>query len=314
MPCVSLPARVSRACVPSVLRLCLPCCCPTPHADLPKLTSAMPGTARLVHCLLGRVMQERPEFVLTAIAAVERGVGSHREMRLRIASIRTLGVIGALSRDGETQIRVLTVLCENLAKLLQAEGKGEHKGKLKKRFTLRGWRSKDGGDDFVNLSVALLRSIRATGLPPVQILQAACRVQDGVSVRHTLALMLDLIARERDAVVEALLQMLASEWHATSDVLASMYLSRLCAVILSGAAGTTASAKKVEALAEGRRREALQGGPDALFLHTLRTSSRPHTLLPGALPPPAFARSCRLSALCSRPSPSIAISALCSRF
>ena len=54
----------------------------------------MPGTARLVHCLLGRVMQERPDFVLTAIAAVERGVGSHREMRLRIASIRTLGVIG----------------------------------------------------------------------------------------------------------------------------------------------------------------------------------------------------------------------------
>ena len=236
------------------------------------------------------MVEERPDFALEAIAAVERGLGHHPDTRLRICAIRTLGVIGALRE--EARPRVLTVLCENLLKLLEAEDKGGGNKDKRKRFSLRRWRSKSAGQDLTtSLGVALVRSIRATGRKssaPIWVLQAACRVQDVATVRHTLALMLCSHA-ERGAVIDALLQMLESEWHAnsvSSDVLASMYLSRLCVAVSSGVAGTAASAKKVEALAEGRRRQALQAGPDALFLHALRTCSRPHTLPPGPCPPP----------------------------
>jgi hypothetical protein len=146
---------------------------------------------RLVHFLLSRVVELHPDFAHDAIVAVERGMGKNHDLRLRISAIRTLG---ALSRGAETQQRVLSVLCEHLAQLQASDGKEVHKGK-KKRFLLRlGF--KDGGDAaLIGLPIALIRSIRATGCAAsarMQVLLGACRLKDVGTVRHVLAIMLQV--------------------------------------------------------------------------------------------------------------------------
>ena len=146
---------------------------------------------RLVHFLLSRVVELHPDFAHEAIVAVERGMGTNHDLRLRISAIRTLG---ALSRGAETQQRVLSVLCEHLAQLQASDGKEVHKGK-KKRFLLRlGF--KDGGDAaLIGLPIAIIRSIRATGCAAsarMQVLLGACRLKDVVTVRHVLAIMLQV--------------------------------------------------------------------------------------------------------------------------
>jgi len=257
---------------------------------------SLPNTVRLVHFLLGRVVELRPDFALEAVVAVERGVVANRELRLRTASIRTLG---ALSRGTGAEGHVLTVLCDHLAQLQASEGKEEHKGK-KKRFSL--FRRSSGPDDDTPVAVALVRSIRATGCAasgPINVLLAAVRVQDGVSVRHALFLLLQLVSLKRDGVVEnrggvveAVLEMLASESHMgsiASDALASLYLSRLCAIVASHAAvgegggggQESGGSKRLALLAASRRQDSLHKGDDVVFLHALRTCPQAHGLLPG---------------------------------
>jgi hypothetical protein len=248
---------------------------------------------RLVHFLLGRVVEDRKSFAIEAIAAVERGIGANCEVRLRVAGIRTLGALsrGSPGPGADTQGRVLATLCDILVQVqTAAAGKEEHKGK-KKRFSLRGWRSKDGGADAIALSIALVRSIRATGRAasaPVSVL-LACRLQDVVTVRHALAIMLDLSPLNPEAVIDTLLEILTSELHSSlaSDTLASMYLTRLCAAISSrrvvaGSGEGVRGGVQVQSLAERRRSQIMQDGSDVLFLHAFRTAPKAHTLLAGA--------------------------------
>ena len=144
------------------------------------------------------------------------------------------------------------------------------------------------------VAFALVRSIRATGRAasaPVKVLLACLRLQEVVTVRHALAIMLDLAPLNPEAVTEALLEILTSEWHVSSlpaDTMASMYLTRLCAIIASrrvvvgNPSQGVRGGVQVQSLAERRRAQILQEGTDAAFLHALRTAPNSSALLAGS--------------------------------